>query len=496
MVSHDSLCATVWYWAAEYYYDSQDFVSAEKYGLQSLPLCKSVGDKTLEADCASLLGLIYVRLGEFDKAAVYAKQCNQLDIESGDDNNIASSYNTLAGIYMSMRQVDEAEKYILKAIEHINKVDNPARKAVIYGMASEVYQHKSNPEKTLEYATMAWEIDKQLGRLDKAAIRQTQRAAALTVLERYDEAEQCLLEAIPVIEASGNYHSLGIAYNHMGDLLYVQGRNQEGADYYYKALDIFVAMHDIYNESHTRKGLRETLRGINPEEALLHGDRFEHLRDSIYDQETNRNLSHYAAEYDNDILQQINNRQRKRYIWLIILIVVLFCLMASSTWLFYKHQQKRQVQHFNDLLNEVEKLRSQSRARKNVESAKSGVPDDAADDEEESSEADNRLMLARVIELVINGLPRGEFSIEHIAEAMNMSVSTFRRRMLAATGDSPKNFILAIQMEKATELLSNNPDMPIAEVALQCGFSEAVSFSRTFRRFYGVTPSQYRETKE
>lgn len=490
--SVDTLHAEVWYWAAEYFYDAQDYTNAEKYALSSLPLCKTIGDKTLEADCASLLGLIYVRLGAFDKAAIYAKRCNELDIESGDDNNIASSYNTLAGIYMSMRQVDEAEKYILKAIEHINKVDNPARKAVIYGMASEVYQHKNNPEKTLEYATMAWEIDKQLGRPDKAAIRQTQRAAALTVLERYDEAEQCLLEAIPVIEASGNYHSLGIAYNHMGDLLYVQGRNQEGADYYYKALDIFVAMHDIYNESHTRKGLRETLRGINPEEALLHGDRFEHLRDSIYDQETNRNLSHYAAEYDNDILQQINNRQRKRYIWLIILIVVLFCLMASSTWLFYKHQQKRQVQHFNDLLNEVEKLRSQSRARKNVESAKSGVPDD----EEESSEADNRLMLARVIELVINGLPRGEFSIEHIAEAMNMSVSTFRRRMLAATGDSPKNFILAIQMEKATELLLNNPDMAIAEVAQQCGFAEAGSFSRTFRRFYGVTPSQYRETKE
>jgi AraC-like DNA-binding protein len=356
-------------------------------------------------------------------------------------------------------------------------------------------------EKTLDYATRAWEIEKQLGRDDKAAIRQTQRAAALTVLERYDESEKALLEAIPVIEASGNYHSLGIAYNHPGDLSYVTGRNQEGADAYYKALDIFVRMHDIYNESHTRKGLRETLRGINPEEALLHGDRFEHLRDSIYDQETNRNLSHYAAQYDNDFLQQINHRQKVRYIWLIVLVIALFCLMSLVTWLIYQRQQKKQQQHFNNLLVEVEKLRSQSRARKNVEEAKKNITEEPSTDtdnvttvtDEAGTNADSRLMLARVIELVSSGLPRGEFSIEHIAGALNMSVSTFRRRMLAATGDSPKNFILAIQMERATELLTKNPEMQIADIAMQCGFSDAGSFTRTFRRFYGVTPSQYRE---
>lgn len=518
--SRDSLCATVWYWASEYFYDSQDFRAAERYGLQALPLCKAVGDKTMEADCASLLGLIYVRLGEFDKAAVYAKQCNQLDIESGDDNNIASSYNTLAGIYMSMRQPDEAERYILKAIEHVERTDNLPRKAVIYGMASEVYQHKFGDserlrnssdrklvEKTLDYATRAWEIEKQLGRDDKAAIRQTQRAAALTVLERYDESEKALLEAIPVIEASGNYHSLGIAYNHLGDLYYVTGRNQEGADAYYKALDIFVAMHDIYNESHTRKGLRETLRGINPEEALLHGDRFEHLRDSIYDQETNRNLSHYAAEYDNDILQQINHRQKVRYIWLIVIILLLFALMAVVTWTAHRMQQKRQISHFNNLLTEVEKLRQQSRARKKLDEVRvadstadnndqptdSGDNEVTADNDPNDALADNRLFLARVVDLVNSGLPRNEFSVEHIAGAMNMSISTFRRRMLAATGDSPKNFILAIQMEKATEMLTQQKDLQIADIALACGFSDAGSFTRTFRRFYGVTPSQYRD---
>lgn len=499
--SHDTLCSTVWYWAAEWYYDVQVYTEAEQYALRSLPLCKAAGDKTMEADCASLLGLIYVRLGEFDKAAIYAKQCNELDIESGNSDNIASSYNTLAGIYMSMRQPDEAEKYVLEAERYCKEAGNQARLAVIYGMASEVYQHKKMPEKTLDYATRAWKIEKQLGRPDKAAVRQTQRAAALIMLARYDEAEQCLQEAIPVIEASGNLHSLGIAYNHMGDLLYVQGRNREGADYYYKALDIFTAQHDLYNESHTRKGLRETLRGINPEEALLHGDRYEHLRDSIYDQHTNQHLSQYAAQYGNDILQQLNRRQRIRYIWLTVLIVLLFMIFALTTWLLYRRQQKRQVEHFNNLLTEVEKLRQQSRARKKLESLQTREPEEKPSDEESPSEesgadADDKLFLVRVVELVKKGMPRGDFSVELLADALHISVSTFRRRMLNATGDSPKNFILAIQMEKATELLMQQPALSIGDIAFSCGFAEAGSFTRTFHRFYGLTPTQYREQQK
>ena len=489
--SHDSLCATVWYWAAEYYYEKQDYVNAEQYGLRSLPLCKAIGDKQMEADCASLLGLVYVRLGEFDKAAVYARQCNELDIESGNADNIASSFNTLAGIYMSMRQADEAEKYVLKAIDYCKQVDNSARLAVIYGMASEVYQHKDIPELTLDYATRALEIEQQLGRTEKAAIRQTQCAAALTTLERYKDAELSLNEAIPVLEEYDNQHSLGIAYNQMGDLMYVQGKNKEGADYYYKALDIFLAQHDLYNESHSRKGLRETLRGINPQEALVHGDRFEHLRDSIYDRETHQQLSQYAAKYENDILQQLNKHQRVQYIRMMVLIICLFCLLALLLWIFYRYQQKRQLQHFNDLLSEVEVLRKQSRARRNVQNIKE-LGNNPKTDSIPTAEADDKLFLARVVEHVNEGLGKGEFSVEHLADAMHISVSTFRRRMLSATGDSPKTFILAIQMEKATELLTQT-DLAIAEVAMHCGFADAGSFTRTFHRFYGLTPTRYRE---
>ena len=99
----------------------------------------------------------------------------------------------------------------------------------------------------------------------------------------------------------------------------------------------------------------------------------------------------------------------------------------------------------------------------------------------------------RIVEVVNESLPTGEFSVEAIASRMNMSVQTFRRRLMAASGETPKAYISAIQMERATQLLTGNNDMPINRVATLCGFEDVSSFSHAFRRVYGCSPSQYKE---
>ena len=166
---------------ADSLYNLQQYDEAQKVALEGLSQCKDTADI---ADFANLLAVIYVRKGEFGEAVKYAKQCNAIDMKSGDADAISSSLNTLAGIYMSMRQPEEAEKYILKAIGYAQKADNPQRLAVLHGMASEVYHHLKLEERSLDYATKAYEMEKKLGREDKMAIRQAERAAALIDLKR------------------------------------------------------------------------------------------------------------------------------------------------------------------------------------------------------------------------------------------------------------------------------------------------------------------------
>jgi AraC-like DNA-binding protein len=98
--------------------------------------------------------------------------------------------------------------------------------------------------------------------------------------------------------------------------------------------------------------------------------------------------------------------------------------------------------------------------------------------------------LTRVIDFVNDHLEEGDFGLENMADHFAMSVSTLRRRLQDATGVSPKSYIQAIQMQRACNLLDSG--LQIADVAMQCGFTEPGSFTRTFKRVLGLTPSQYR----
>lgn len=207
----DSLRQQVWYWAAEWYNEQQEYQKAKEYGLKALPLFRYPNME--KADCLNLLGIIHVRLGDFASAAAYAKQCVDIDMKLGDPDRISSSLNTLAGTYMAADQAREAEKFILQGLEYADKANNLTRKAILLGMASEVYHKLGNDNKSLDYARRAFALDSIHDRKPKMAMRLSQMASALAGLKRYNESENQYQRAILLLKEVGNRHSIGIDLN-------------------------------------------------------------------------------------------------------------------------------------------------------------------------------------------------------------------------------------------------------------------------------------------
>lgn len=484
----DSLQQQVWYWAAEWLYDQQQFERAKEYALKALPKYHPANME--RADCLNTLGCIYVRLSNFQQAAHYAKESVEMELKGGDDDRISSSMNTLAGIYMAGYQAKEAEQIILQAMEHAEKVDNPSRKAVILGMASEIYHTLGNDEKALPYAEQAIEIEKMLGRTPKLTIRLSQKGSALLGLHRYEEAEDIYRQILPDLKAMGDYHSYAIALNRLGMALLCQKRQREAIPYYQEAATLFSKMGDLYNEIHAHRGLYESYWELNPDSAKIELDYFDLLKDSLYSHATADALSRYNAEFGNDLLQQENEAERKAHLRTIIIAVGILLLVVVIAWIIIRRMRQRENQRIAALMDEIELLRKESvkndekdvkSEESNVESAVKSIPDE------------DRLFLMRVIDVVNEGMREGQIGVEHIASELNMSVQTFRRRLQNAAGETPKAFISAIQMEKAGKLLKERPDIPVLEVASLCGFEEASSFTHTFKRIFGMSPRQYRE---
>lgn len=78
------------------------------------------------------------------------------------------------------------------------------------------------------------------------------------------------------------------------------------------------------------------------------------------------------------------------------------------------------------------------------------------------------------------------------AMEFNISKSYFCRIFKQNFGQSFQNYVNMYRTEKAKVMLKTT-NLPISEIALQVGFNSFSFFSKTFREYSGVTPSEYRK---
>lgn len=84
-------------------------------------------------------------------------------------------------------------------------------------------------------------------------------------------------------------------------------------------------------------------------------------------------------------------------------------------------------------------------------------------------------------------------TLKHLAEFFNYSERHLQRIIKSATGRSFSENILKFRMERATDLLVKEK-MSVAETAEILGYYDASSFRHIFRKYYGMTPTEYRNS--
>ena len=86
-----------------------------------------------------------------------------------------------------------------------------------------------------------------------------------------------------------------------------------------------------------------------------------------------------------------------------------------------------------------------------------------------------------------------DLSVEFIAQEVGISRSHLHRKMKELTNQTTVDLIRSIRLQRAARLLSEGK-MSVSDVMYACGFSFASSFTTTFKKFYGVSPTEYMRT--
>ena len=83
-------------------------------------------------------------------------------------------------------------------------------------------------------------------------------------------------------------------------------------------------------------------------------------------------------------------------------------------------------------------------------------------------------------------------SVDDMAEAMGYRRTVFYKKVKALTGQTPADYIKALRMNRAAEMLKDET-ITVAEVCYQVGINDPHYFAKVFRQQFGISPKKYQK---
>ncbi len=104
----------------------------------------------------------------------------------------------------------------------------------------------------------------------------------------------------------------------------------------------------------------------------------------------------------------------------------------------------------------------------------------------------DREFLEKTIKVIEQNFEDPQFSVENLADEVNMSISQLNRKLHALVAQPAGQLIRSLRLQRAADLLKLNADT-IAGICYKVGFNDQGYFGRVFKKQFGISPNSYRK---
>ncbi len=108
--------------------------------------------------------------------------------------------------------------------------------------------------------------------------------------------------------------------------------------------------------------------------------------------------------------------------------------------------------------------------------------------------SNDEILMTKIMKIINENLSNPELNVEMLAAGVGMSRVHMHRKLKELANQSARDFIRSIRLKQAASLLQER-NLTISEVAYATGFSNLSHFSNSFRDFYGISPTEYKEQR-
>ncbi|MCQ2095196.1 MAG: helix-turn-helix domain-containing protein [Bacteroidaceae bacterium] len=505
------LCAMCLY-MSYYYYDNAHYVPALKMCLMAVRNAELMDDLGIRSDCYSMLGTLFHRIGDQERAFETMRKCIQTDSILGDKSRLSSSFNNLAAIVMAMEKPEDAVRYELQAIAYEKSLPSPDRLSVRYGILSEAYLNAGKAKESMHYAQLAYDLDRKAGNQLGIARRLSQMADAYMAMEDFKQAETLYLRADELLRQIGEKNSLAINCKQLGQLYTAINKYDEAYKWLLEAEYICAETGNRYLRVNVNEQISFILKDKEPERSRIFLLYAKSLKDSIQTDKSLLMSAEYKEIFEKEEEAERHRRDSKRHAIVLSIIIAVTVILAVIVLMLLRQRNRHSSRQSSTNASTNEQQPDTDSTAASEGDAETTMDCESADVTEvmpstmllspatlklDEYDEEIRKTFLGLIDYVNANMLSGSISVEEAASSLCLSRSQLNRRINVVIGGKGGAMALinACRLEKASRLLKTT-NKRINEISTECGFEDHSYFIRVFRTAYKMTPKQYRNLPE
>lgn len=376
-----------------------DYDSVLYYYNQAVNKFKESNDFSGVAITTNNTGVLYRRMGEYTKALQCYNEALAIQDSLGDIREVGGILLNIGNIHGAQSKLDSSLNYYLKALEKFESIHDKVKIASAYTNIGEVYAELEKNDKALEFYHKALLLQKESDDKYGAANTLSNIGIINKKCKNYSESENNLKQSARLFIEMEDMDAIAYVYNHLGELYALMKQWDKALDFYTKTLQInesigddegiaFIKLYlanlyfqkkewikaeknldegielgkklhmlDMLQKSYLLFSRIDSARGRNSE-ALEHFKTYSFYKDTIYNEESSRQIAEMETKYETakkeQSIEQLRQEKILRELEIknnrIIGASSMAVLIVSFILLFILYQSKQRKQRAKLLL--------------------------------------------------------------------------------------------------------------------------------------------------
>jgi AraC-like DNA-binding protein len=433
---------------ALYHWIKGNYEEGVKEGFKMLSVFERASNEIGMAKSYMVLGLLSEELRDFDQSKKYFLKALDINERRKLAYDIGYNLNSLGALHSSFLKYDEAEKYYLRSLAIRKKIADEEGMSQSYSNLAGVERERKNYTKALGYLQQTLMIGKKYNNKNRMAVAYMGIGKINGLIGKYDEGEHLLQQGLAIAKQLNGKERIRAIYSELAAL--------EEKRKNYKAALGFTKLQDEY------------------EDSLF----TEHRTEQIAELEVR-----YETEKKEQAIALLERDKKIETLWKNISVAGLFIVVSVSFTglLFFRYRERKNRNLFNlqiDYLTEQNKEIA-IKYQQTITDVKGN-----------NVEPQEQRLMKKVLVIVEKYIADPTFGVERMAEEMSMSRASLNRKLKEASRYSPSDFIRLIRLKRAASMIAGQVDT-ITQIGLAVGFNDHSYFSKSFRKQFGVSPSEY-----